>query len=703
MTENHVSNAGFEDDWGVDRSHRALVFLEDRPEPVDTTFGEIFTPSGRWVTWFRRKAGTWDRPEVRDAWDTVDERRVRSGRKGLLIFSQYRKNEAGLMQRIQVEPGRVYRAGAFAHAWSNHTLEGFEETWHDGEVSSGVGDLIVARKADHVVPYVPSGDAWNDAAHNFHCQVGLDPYGRLDPFAEGVEWGPEWHIYNGYSQELIVQARATSDWVTVILRGWQLWPFAHNDAYWDDVSLRLVSAPPEEREYHRTVVLMSPTVTLPEAHRLLDEHWKQEWTYAKSADDAGINAPETLSRRVLAVKPGAWPGDLGEFFETYYPGVLLEELEVPPENGEEPPPPEPPEVDPVVIPTLHMQTMDEAYWATYIRTARPDICKVFGSSDVLGVLQAYPECLPALRHHAPDYNGIFDAPTAEIGAKRYLAQFIDGVRDVCDQVERDFPGHGYPLFIVEGLNETYPSHNEAVVKRARDLDIAHLRALSEWEPRVAGGVGQIAVGNPHESEYPLLVPLAAACEEYGGWMGYHAYWYANPDEDGLESSWQWPAGRWTEIDKVFVHHGYHVDWYGGEGGVVGGRFVPAGESEAVAEAEVLRTFGEFALLGEREKPYIRRIPKYGPSLPFARTHARLAGLETVNFEEHRDGWFQLLPHDGWMAPTCYGGNWASYEAAILRFCEKSMDWNRENDGRYWGSCLFTTGAPYTGWGTFQIK
>jgi len=79
------------------------------------------------------------------------------------------------------------------------------------------------------------------------------------------------------------------------------------------------------------------------------------------------------------------------------------------------------------------------------------------------------------------------------------------------------------------------------------------------------------------------------------------------------------------------------------------------------------------------------------------------GFAPADLEEQRDGWFSLLPHDGWMSPTCYNGDWGRYEAAIQRFCEMTRDWNAANDGRYWGPCLFTTGAPYTGWGPFQIK
>jgi len=78
-----------------------------------------------------------------------------------------------------------------------------------------------------------------------------------------------------------------------------------------------------------------------------------------------------------------------------------------------------------------------------------------------------------------------------------------------------------------------------------------------------------AVGNPHESEYELLVPLARKAMESDSLFGYHNYWFANPNESGLKHWWKYHAGRWTEMDKVFVQNGVYVKWYGGESGAVG--------------------------------------------------------------------------------------------------------------------------------------
>jgi hypothetical protein len=48
--------------------------------------------------------------------------------------------------------------------------------------------------------------------------------------------------------------------------------------------------------------------------------WERyRWTIGGSADDAGIGALDV--RTVIAINPHLWPGDLAQFFQTYYPGL----------------------------------------------------------------------------------------------------------------------------------------------------------------------------------------------------------------------------------------------------------------------------------------------------------------------------------------------------------------------------------------------
>jgi len=233
MPRNLLRNEGFEADWGEEKSHRCLVFPKGK-EPFETDVGNIFTPPG-WVTWFRHDPGTSDQPEVRDAWKHIDPRRVHSGEKGVLLFTFFRRHDAGFLQQVPVTPGTRLRLTAWAHAWSNHNLKGFKWCNDDGRCSCGVGKeaaFVLEGEAPEL-----NGEPWNDAIPNFTFYVGIDPTGGTDPTAGTVVWGRGAHIYNEHAQLPAVEATAQAGTVTVFLRSKTLWAFKHNDAYWDDAEL----------------------------------------------------------------------------------------------------------------------------------------------------------------------------------------------------------------------------------------------------------------------------------------------------------------------------------------------------------------------------------------------------------------------------------------------------------------------------------
>jgi hypothetical protein len=78
-------------------------------------------------------------------------------------------------------------------------------------------------------------------------------------------------------------------------------------------------------QYERVYVLLPPDAGGAWV-RALGVIWDdQRFTIGGSADDAGIG--DLAVRRVLAVNPGEWPGDLREFYESYYQGVTYQEIE----------------------------------------------------------------------------------------------------------------------------------------------------------------------------------------------------------------------------------------------------------------------------------------------------------------------------------------------------------------------------------------
>jgi hypothetical protein len=68
-------------------------------------------------------------------------------------------------------------------------------------------------------------------------------------------------------------------------------------------------------------VLLPPGAGAAWASGVVEATWDaHRFTVGGSADDAGIG--DLDSRRVVAVNPAAWGGDLPAFFESHYPGVL---------------------------------------------------------------------------------------------------------------------------------------------------------------------------------------------------------------------------------------------------------------------------------------------------------------------------------------------------------------------------------------------
>jgi hypothetical protein len=235
MGNDLLRNGGFEADWEEERSHRCLVSPVSGPQ-TERDIGNVFTPPG-WLTWFRHQPGLWDQPEVRDARATVDARRVHSGQKGMLLFTFYRKHDGGFLQRVQVVKGTRVRLSAWAHAWSN--CQGRPNTddprWSEGP-GYAPGFLLEGEQPPAGSP--GSTTDWQ----NFTFRLGIDPRGGTDPSGASVVWGRGAHIYNQYAEVPPVEVVAEADQVTVFLRSTTLWPFKHNDAYWDDAALSSVPA-----------------------------------------------------------------------------------------------------------------------------------------------------------------------------------------------------------------------------------------------------------------------------------------------------------------------------------------------------------------------------------------------------------------------------------------------------------------------------
>jgi len=147
----------------------------------------------------------------------------------------------------------------------------------------------------------------------------------------------------------------------------------------------------------------------------------------------------------------------------------------------------------------------------------------------------------------------------------YISEFKVSLHTQLDLIGMHFPERPKPWVVVEGLNEIYDSEWDHVL-RGVSTDSAYIVELhEEFGDKVAAGVFTAPIGNPHESQYHLLVPLAELAMQYGAFFSYHGYWFV---QEGLHTAWKWHAGRWTEIDEVLTDHGLYVPWYCGESGAI---------------------------------------------------------------------------------------------------------------------------------------
>lgn len=249
---NVILTEGFEADWEPGElenpsdpnsypGHKAIRMEMEGTHYVEYN-GSIFNPPG-WICFYRHGLPVahdshnvvgWSAPEVRHSTAT-DPNRFRSGQRGQLLFTFSRIHDAGFVRPIQVQAGQTVQISAWAHAWSNNwdTLHTDDPAWSEG--------------AGHSAMAIPEGSADNDELKNFTFYVGIDPTGGLNPDSPDVMWSQGEHVYNEFAEIGPVSAVAQADIVTVFLRSVCLWPYKHNDAYWDDVQVAVseTTIPPD--------------------------------------------------------------------------------------------------------------------------------------------------------------------------------------------------------------------------------------------------------------------------------------------------------------------------------------------------------------------------------------------------------------------------------------------------------------------------
>jgi len=180
------------------------------PHLDETTYNyenipELTCPKG-WIPFWRNGTpteiadGYWKRPEFKP-----EPLRLHGGKQGEKWFSTYATHDAGLLQVVPCTKG--------AHL----TLSAWGQFWSENDDKSG---------------------------GSYALTIGIDPWGATDPFAKTVIWAPwigqdvtpNWRKGDTWL-ELVANADALADKITVYLRGTCKWRARHNDAYFDDVNL----------------------------------------------------------------------------------------------------------------------------------------------------------------------------------------------------------------------------------------------------------------------------------------------------------------------------------------------------------------------------------------------------------------------------------------------------------------------------------
>ncbi len=291
----------------------------------------------------------------------------------------------------------------------------------------------------------------------------------------------------------------------------------------------------------------------------------------------------------------------------------------------------------------------------------------------------------------PNLVAVYRPEQAWVSPQDWVAQSADTLHRVADAMEAaGLPRVYGKLFWMQSRNEVYSSSDHTSLLYWRDVEITLISELARVEPRVGACVFNCPVGNPNEWEYPDLIPLARAVEVNSGLMGYHAYWFGSPTQYGMTAEhWPYLQGRWTVMDEVFAKAGVHPRWFFGETGLVGGTYFPATtakEMEAGWQAAMESSPWEAGHWHEAEKVWVNK-----------------QGLPVSVLAVGTGGGYQLLPNDGWMSPVCVRGDLSRYVSEGATFLEWMDAWNKLHGGRAVGGVLFTSGALYTGWPSFQVQ
>jgi hypothetical protein len=189
-----------------------------------------------WTPWWRGQAEgdegwKYRMPEYKPA--APHDERIHSGGNAQQLFTFHGTHEAGIYQKVNNVPaGSRVRFTIHGHAWAGDG--------DDPDKSKGGGPM--------------------------RMKVGIDPTGGTNAWSSSIVWSGEQNPLDTWAL-FAIEAVAQGSSVTVFTFSAPPWPTKHNDVYWDDAALTVVSQPrpptntPRPTRPRATATPVPPTAT----------------------------------------------------------------------------------------------------------------------------------------------------------------------------------------------------------------------------------------------------------------------------------------------------------------------------------------------------------------------------------------------------------------------------------------------------------
>ena len=361
--------------------------------------------------------------------------------------------------------------------------------------------------------------------------------------------------------------------------------FTDLKAWRADFTPSAVPAPEQEPvDYVVVVNLLPQDATMDEKAYVLRKTHQERQSVLQSAHDAArLVAPGLPGSRVLVWGPNRWTeGSIEDWLIEHGVNLVIQQLfpapPLPPSPAPPlPPSPAPPSPAPYPLRSSNLIGLHSGFTHAqsfpYIEQSGTTVQKFFSAGDAFLAAQRAPGIVSVWRKYVGrEQARIWEHPTIRLAAQWYLDQYTAEIETARTNMGLTLAQFLERKLALESLNETIPTFNEPVLRDAVEFDV-HFSDLAHQRYGEAVDVVLLcgAIGNPHESEVPLLLPAAKAAAEHEDFLGYHCYWTDNQytnDPSFLTKYWEYHAGRWMEWDKYFVSKGVYPRYVSGEGGTV---------------------------------------------------------------------------------------------------------------------------------------